>query len=97
MKRDEALRLVYEAIDVVNPQLPAGRRLAKSPDTILVGPAGSLDSLGIINFVVSLEERVTDAVGAPVQLFDEAALLEENGAFATVDTLSRFLEGLPRA
>jgi hypothetical protein len=97
MQRDEALRLVYDAIDVVNPQLPDARRLAKSPDTVIVGPRGSLDSLGIINFVITLEERVTDAIGAPVQLLDEAALIDDDGAFATVDTLTRFLESLPRA
>jgi hypothetical protein len=97
MQRDEALRLVYDAIDVVNPQLPATRRLAKSPDTVIVGPSGSLDSLAIINFVITLEQRVTDVIGAPVQLLDEAALIEANGAFATVDTLTRFLESLPLA
>jgi hypothetical protein len=97
MQRDEALRLVYDAIDVVNPQLPVTRRLAKSPDTVIVGPAGSLDSLAIINFVLTLEQRVTDVIGAPVQLLDEAALIEENGAFATVATLTRFLESLPLA
>jgi hypothetical protein len=97
MQRDEALRLVYDAIDVVNPQLPVTRRLAKSPDTVIVGPSGSLDSLAIINFVITLEQRVTDVIGAPVQLLDEAALIEANGAFATVDTLTRFLESLPLA
>ena len=88
---------MYDAIDVVNPQLPDTRRLAKSLDTVIVGPRGSLDSLAIINFVITLEQRVTDVIGAPVQLLDEAALIEENGAFATVATLTRFLESLPLA
>ena len=48
MRYEQALQLVYDAIDAVNPQLPQTRRLAKSPATIIVGPSGSLDSLGIV-------------------------------------------------
>jgi hypothetical protein len=94
MDRDQALRLVYDAIDVVNRQLPASRRLAKSPDTVIVGPSGSLDSLGLINFVITLEERVTDVLAVPVELLDSTALIEEERPFGTVDTLARFLETL---
>ena len=94
MNREQALHLVYDAIDAVNPQLPAARRLIKSPDTIIVGPSGSLDSLGLVNFVITLEERAGEVVGTPVQLLDDTALLEDDGPFRSVDTLSRFLETL---
>jgi hypothetical protein len=95
MDRGQALALVYEAIDVVNQQLPAGRRLAKSPETILVGPGGALDSLGIVNMVVTLEERAGEATGAPVVLLDDDAVVDEQGALRSVDSLARFLERLP--
>ncbi len=85
---------MYEAIDVVNRQLPAARRLSKSPETIIVGPSGSLDSLGIVNFVITLEDRAHEVLGTPIKLFDGASLGEENGPFQTVDTLARFLERL---
>ena len=94
MDRDRALRLVYDAIDVVNRQLPVSRRLVKSLDTVIVGPSGSLDSLGLINFVITLEERVTDVLTVPVELLDSTALIEEESPFRTVDTLTRFLETL---
>jgi len=97
MKRDQALQLVYDAIDAVNPQLPESRRLAKKPETVLVGPAGRLDSLGVINFLLTLEDRASEAVGAPVQLLDETSLITEHERFRTVDTLARHLEGLGRA
>jgi hypothetical protein len=94
MERDQALRLVYDAIDVVNRQLPSSRRLAKSPETIIVGPSGSLDSLGLINFVITLEERASDVLDAPVELLDSTALLEDDSPFRTVGTLTRFLQTL---
>src|SRR5262249_4231602 len=97
MDRDRALQLVYDAIDAINPQLPQPRRLRKTPETVIVGPSGSLDSLAIINFVLTLEERASDAVGAPVQLLDDTALIAENSPFRTVDALARHLERLGHA
>ena len=91
MHRDQALRLIYDAIDVINRQLPSSRRLPKSPDTIIVGPSGRLDSLGIVNFILAIEERVSDATGAPVRLLDEGAALDDRGPFRNVDALAALL------
>ena len=90
MNDDQALRIVYDAIDIVNQQLPAARRLAKSPDTVIVGAGGPLDSLGIINFVVTLEEKVGDATGTSIQLLEEE-LLAEGSPFRTVGALTRYI------
>jgi hypothetical protein len=94
MQREQALQLVYDAIDIVNRQLPAARRLAKSRETIIIGPSGSLDSLGIVNFVITLEERAGAVLSKPVELLDGTALIDEHSPFQTVDTLARFLETL---
>ena len=92
MQREQALRIVYETIDVVNQQLPAARRLRKGPDTVIVGVAGSLDSLGIVNFIVTLEEKAGELLGIPVQLLDDTMLVETESPFRTVETLTSFLE-----
>jgi hypothetical protein len=93
MHPDRALQIVYDAIDVVNRQLPASRRLPKSTETIIVGPSGRLDSLGIVNLVLAIEERAGDVVGAPVRLLDEGDLIDERGPFRNVESLARLLEG----
>ena len=92
MEREQALRIVYETIDVVNQQLPASRRLPKGPDTVIVGVTGSLDSLGIVNFIVTLEEKAGELLGTPIQLLDDTLLVEGDGPFRTVATLTSYLE-----
>jgi len=96
MERDEALRILYETIDVVNQQLPPARRLRKAPETVIVGASGSLDSLGIVNFIVTLEEKAGEVLGAPVQLLDEAMLVDQSGPLRSVDTLTRYLATMAR-
>jgi len=94
MQREQALQLVYAAIDVVNRQLPSSHRLVKALETVIVGPSGVLDSLGIVNFVVTLEEQASEVLNGPVQLLDTAAVGDEDGPLRTVATLTRYLETL---
>ena len=94
MEYEQALRMVYDTIDIVNRQLPAARRLAKSPDTVIVGAGGALDSLGIINFVVALEDKVGEAIGTPIELLD-LEMLTERSPFRTVGALTRYIATRP--
>ncbi len=86
---ERALAIVYDAVDVVNRQLPASRRLRKSPDTVLVGIGGVLDSLGVVNFVLALEERAARE-GAAVTLLQEDMLGEES-PLRTVARVAQYL------
>ena len=90
MDEEAARRLVYDAIDIVNQQLPAAKRLTKSPETIIVGAGGALDSLGIVTFVIAVEETIADATGTAVRLLDDAMLVE-GGPFHTVRSLARHI------
>lgn len=94
MDRERALELIYEAIDVVNHQLPAARRLARDPATVIVGAGGSLDSLGIVSFMLALEETSGDALGRPVQLLKPEWLTPDDSPFRTVDQLATHLTTL---
>jgi hypothetical protein len=96
MEREQALRILYETIDVVNQQLPPARRLRKAPETVIVGVSGSLDSLGIVSFIVTLEEKAGEVVGAPVVLLDEAMLVAEDSPFRSVATLTSHLATINR-
>ena len=47
------LEIIYDTIDEVNESNPDEMKLAKSLKTIIIGNGGVLDSLGIINFIIS--------------------------------------------
>lgn len=88
------LSALLVAIDEVNLQLPADRRLTKAPDTILLGAGGKLDSLGYVNFVIAAEVALEGMLGEPVNLAD-AILSQPNGkAPKTVGELADFVTAL---
>ena len=87
----EVLRIVYRAIDELNPQLPAERRLEKSPETALFGRTGRLDSLGLVSLIVAIEQAVEDELGASVVLADEKAMSQRSSPFRTVGALGAYV------
>src|SRR5262245_30754138 len=68
--RQRVEKLLYEAVDEVNLGLAEGDRLQKSPDAVLAGDAGRLDSLGLINFIVAAEKRLQTEFQADLSLTD---------------------------
>jgi acyl carrier protein len=88
---ERVLQVVYRAIDEINPGLPAERRLKKSAGTALFGHAGALDSLGLVNLIVAVEQAVEDELGASVTLADEKAMSQSASPFRTVGTLAAYV------
>ena len=79
--------LVAEAIAELNQQLPPGQRLGQEGESPLYGEGGLLDSLGLVNLIVGVEEKVTAAFGHTPNLADETLLAGPDSPFRTVDAL----------
>ena len=76
--QEQVLQVVVACVRDLNAQLPAEQRLADSSSAILLGEGGTLDSLSIVNLMVSLEEALSTELGLTVGLLD-AALSGEEG------------------
>jgi D-alanine--poly(phosphoribitol) ligase subunit 2 len=87
-------KLIYDAIDDINKQTPDELRLTKSPETILFGQKGKLDSFGLVSFIVAVEEKIQDELGKVVTIADEKAFSQKNSPFRTVGTLADYISSL---
>ena len=68
-------RMIYPVVDETR-HTNTGRAQAirKSPETPLFGKGGVLDSLGLVNFLLAVEERVESEAGAVLTLASETAM-----------------------
>ncbi len=87
----EVASAVYHAIDELNAQLDGAGQLVKSQDTILAGNSGKLDSLGLVNLIVGVEEQIEERTGVLLSLADAQALAQETSPFETVGTLIEYV------
>ena len=95
-KREEAdgkarmTKVVYAAIDTLNEQLSQEQRLEKNLATVLLGNSGKLDSVGFINLIVLIEEKLHDDCGVSMSLSDALNSTDAN-PFQTINSLTEYL------
>jgi acyl carrier protein len=92
--QETILRTIYDAIDEINASFPDERQVTKSPDTILFGKSGQLDSLGLVNLVVTVESMLESETGTSVTLADEKAMSQTHSPFRTVSALADYIAGI---
>ena len=87
-------QLIWDAIDEVNELLPEDARVEHSENAVLLGESGALDSFGLVNLVVALEQRIEDEFGIALTLADEKAMSYSRSPFRSVATLADYVQTL---
>ena len=90
MKQPEIETIIYQVFDNLMEQ-STELELEKKKSTPLVGDGSVLDSLGLVNFLVALEQKLQDIVGSSFQIADQDLLIGEEQPLRSVETLSAYL------
>jgi hypothetical protein len=84
MERADVVCEIYRALERANALRSPDAQLACTEETALYGPAGGLDSLGLVSLILEVEEAVSDRTGRPLVLADEKALSQRRNPFRDV-------------
>ena len=84
--------LIFDTIDKFNNEYSDEIQLEKSSHTALLGRGSKLDSLGLINLIVAVEQNVEDKFDITITLADERAMSQEISPFRTVGSLADYIE-----
>jgi len=83
---------INSAVDDLNEVLNPEEQLAKSSDVALIGQDARLDSLGLVNLIVLVEEKIQQQFGVGITLVDERAMSQSKSPFRTLGTLAEFVQ-----
>lgn len=83
--------VVLKAIDGLNKTLPKKERLEKSLSTPIYGRKSKLDSLGLVNLIVAIEQQIEDEFDVTLTLADERAMSQEHSPFKDIGTLVDYI------
>lgn len=86
--------ILYPVIEEINETLDEGEQLAKSPETVLFGDGALLDSVGLVNFIVTTERITQEVTGKAITLASERAFSRRQSPFRTVGSLVEYIEEL---
>lgn len=90
----DTLKLIYEVIDELNLELEENAQLEKSLDAKIFGQGSVLDSMGLINFITLIEEKIEEETGKFVSIADERAMSLESSPFQSVSSLNDYIDSL---
>ncbi|NJN98474.1 MAG: hypothetical protein HC875_32500 [Anaerolineales bacterium] len=60
-------------------------------ETRLIGREAVLDSMGLVNLIIEVEQRLEDEHDVTVVLADERAMSQKNSPFRSVQTLADYI------
>ncbi len=66
-------------------------KLEKAEDEILTGELGKLDSLGLINLIVAVEEEIEEASGTSISLTTQTPGFHNESPFTSVRKLAEYI------
>jgi acyl carrier protein len=84
-------QIIDESINELNEELPADKQLDKDPDTPLFGKSGKIDSLGLVRFIVSVEQKIEENFGDSIMLADEKAFAQKVSPFKTLGSFINYI------
>ena len=88
--------LIINAVQEINEQLPQEQQLGQSTKTVLFGKDGKLDSLGLVNLLVIIEQNIEDEFDVSFTIADERAMSQKRSPFRTIGTLADYIDMLLR-
>ena len=89
-QKEDITKIVYDAIDEINSEL-INKRIEKSLNSAIYGTKDLLDSFELVNFIVSIEEKVEEHLSKILDLTDDKAISQDYTPFADVKTLVDFI------
>ena len=95
-ERNQLETCVLQAVQELNEQLPPEQQIENSPQAKLFGREAPLDSIGLVNLIVTVEEQLADELELDLTLANEKAMSRRTSPFQSVESLIEFIEELVR-
>lgn len=89
VNRDQVLASVLRGLEAFN--AAEDRAIPVTPDVVLLGPGGAVDSLGLVRLILVVERQVESDFGAAVSLTSERAMSQRNSPFRSAGALVDFI------
>lgn len=84
-------KIIFQAIDEINLDLPKNKQVSKTETTQLFGSQSPLDSLELVNLIVSIEDKIDTEFDKTITIANEKAMSMKNSPLRDVKSLTEFI------
>lgn len=90
LEYESALTAITSAIEEVNLSREEDDKLSLEPDEVLYGDGSSLDSIGLVQVVMTAEQHISENTGLDIVLASEAAMSRRHSPYRSVRRLAEY-------
>ena len=92
--KDRIIDTILTTIKDYNDGLPENSHISQSLDSTIYGGDSTLDSLGLVSFIVGLEQNIEDEFNQSISLADEKAMSEKSNPYRNINSLADYISKL---
>mgnify|MGYP001551105549 CR=1 FL=1 len=92
LEKNKIREIILNCINELNSGLDSSSRIIITDNPVIFGSHSPLDSLGLVNLIVAIEESLEDEHDISIVLANEKAMSQRNSPFKDVDTLSEYIK-----
>tara|TARA_B100002051_G_C16640855_1_gene588538 strand:+ start:337 stop:636 length:300 start_codon:yes stop_codon:yes gene_type:complete len=91
---DNINKIIVDTINEFNKDLDEKSKISTNPKKKLYGEQSNLDSLGLVSFIVGLEQNIEEAFNTTISLADEKAMSQKNNPYESIQNLKNYIQKL---
>ena len=88
---DKIMKIILDTVQEYNKDLNKNDHISSDLDLPIYGGQTNLDSIGLVSFIVSLEQNLEDALNKTISLADERAMSQKNNPYASLNSLCEYI------
>tara|TARA_B100000519_G_C14245274_1_gene439546 strand:- start:656 stop:949 length:294 start_codon:yes stop_codon:yes gene_type:complete len=89
--KKEVINTIIETIEEFNNSLEKNNQLPTDPDGSIYGEGSNLDSLGLVSFIIGVEQNIEDKFDQSISLADEKAMSQKSNPYNNINSLADYI------
>ena len=94
MNKNKVIEIIVETIKEYNDGLSKDIQISSDLDSSIYGGSSNLDSMGLVSFIVGLEQSIEDKFDQSISLADEKAMSQKSSPYQNINSLADYISKL---
>ena len=89
--KETILETILDSIKEYNDGLSKNDQISSDLDSSIYGGSSNLDSMGLVSFIVGLEQSIEDKFDQSISLADEKAMSQKSSPYKNINSLADYI------
>ena len=89
--KNKVIKTILETINEYNDGLSKNEQISSDLGSFIYGESSNLDSMGLVSFIVGLEQSIEDKFDQSISLADEKAMSQKSSPYQNINSLADYI------